>query len=99
MELVSAPSQPAPASASSNPEAFEGWDEPQTIDAMERALTTLAAHLHAANYRFLKVLSEFNRKQDSVGIGIASCAPWLSWRCGIGLHAAREKVRVARALR
>jgi hypothetical protein len=27
-----------------------------------------------------------------------SCAHWLNWKCGIGLGAAREKVRVARAL-
>lgn len=29
---------------------------------------------------------------------MTSCAGWLSWRCGIGLDAAREHVRVARAL-
>ena len=28
-----------------------------------------------------------------------SCAHWLTWRCGIGLNAAREKVRVAHALK
>jgi hypothetical protein len=28
----------------------------------------------------------------------ASCADWLAWRCGIGLSAAREKVRIAHAL-
>ena len=27
-----------------------------------------------------------------------SCAHWLSWKCGLDLGAAREKVRVARAL-
>ena len=27
-----------------------------------------------------------------------SCAHWLNWKCGIGLGAAREKVRVAHAL-
>jgi len=29
---------------------------------------------------------------------VKSCAHWLSWKCGIGLGAAREKVRVAHAL-
>ncbi len=33
-----------------------------------------------------------------MGWGIASCAHWLQWKCGIGLVAAREKVRVAKAL-
>ena len=31
--------------------------------------------------------------------GLASCAHWLNWRCGIGLNAAREKVRVAHTLK
>ena len=30
--------------------------------------------------------------------GFKSCAEWLTWRIGIGIKAAREKVRVARAL-
>src|SRR5206468_1796536 len=30
--------------------------------------------------------------------GFRSCADWLSWRVGVDLGAAREKVRVARAL-
>ena len=28
----------------------------------------------------------------------ASCTQYLNWRCGIGMNAAREKVRVAKAL-
>ena len=31
--------------------------------------------------------------------GLASCAHFLNWRCGIGMNAAREKVRVAHALK
>ncbi len=34
-----------------------------------------------------------------MGIGLASCAHWLNWKCGISLVAARDKVRVAGALR
>jgi hypothetical protein len=30
---------------------------------------------------------------------VRSCAHWLSWKCQLGTHAAREQVRVARALR
>jgi hypothetical protein len=73
--------------------------EPQTIESMERELTTLAGHMNAANYRFLEVLAEFDRLEGYAGMGIHSCAHWVSWRCGVSLIAAREKVRVARALR
>jgi hypothetical protein len=72
--------------------------DPQSIDCLEQELTTLAAHLNAGNYRFLEILAEFDRRGGHVGWGIASCAHWLQWKCGISLIAAREKVRVARAL-
>jgi hypothetical protein len=86
-------------SNSSVADTFGEWNEPPSIATMEHELTTLAGQLNAADYRFLKVLAEFDRTESYVGIGVASCAHWLSWRCGIGLQAAREKVRVARALR
>jgi hypothetical protein len=68
------------------------------IEALEHELTTLAGHLNAANYRFLTLLAEFDRRGGHVGWGLLSCAHWLSWKCGIGLIAARDKVRVARSL-
>ena len=68
-------------------------------DALAAEITTLAGHLNAAQYRFLKLLDEFDREQGWAGPGIRSLAHWLSWKCGIGELVAREKVRVARALR
>ena len=68
------------------------------IEALEQQLTTLAGHLNAGNYRFLKLLAEFERCNGHVGWGIASCAHWLSWKCGLSLVASRDRVRVARAL-
>jgi len=32
-------------------------------------------------------------------MGFPNCAEWLHWRCDLGLNAAREKVRVAHALK
>src|SRR5215510_4737284 len=69
-----------------------------TLESLEQELTTLAGHLNAGTYRFLRILAEFERREGYTGFGIASCAHWLSWKCGITLVAAREKVRVARAL-
>jgi len=61
-------------------------------------ITTLAGHLNAANARFLALLGEFDRRRGWAEWGMKSCAHWLNWKCGISLGAAREKVRVARAL-
>ena len=61
-------------------------------------ITTLAGHLNAANARFLALLGEFDRRRGWAEWGVKSCAHWLNWKCGMSLGAAREKVRVARAL-
>jgi hypothetical protein len=61
-------------------------------------ITTLAGHLNAGNARFLALIAELDRRRGWAEWGVKSCAHWLNWQCGIGLGAAREKVRVARAL-
>lgn len=60
-------------------------------------IAELAAQLHAATYRLLVLLREYDAR-EGWGWGFKSCAHWLSWRTGIAPGAAREKVRVARAL-
>ncbi len=61
-------------------------------------ITTLAGHLNAGNARFLALIAELDRREGWAEAGVKSMAHWLNWQCGIGLGAAREKVRVARAL-
>src|SRR5688572_26244117 len=66
--------------------------------ALADQITELAGHINAANYRFLSLIAEFDRR-NGWGDGFTqSCAHWLNWKCGIGFCAAREKVRTARAL-
>jgi hypothetical protein len=87
--------QIAPAAASS------AADRPQPATDIERLgdrIAEIAAHLHAATYQLLTLLREFDEREGWSGGGFLSCAHWLSWRTGIGAGAAREKVRVARAL-
>ena len=61
-------------------------------------ITTLAAHIHAAEYRFITLIAEFNRLEGWKPEGHRSCAHWLAFHTGIHLGAARERVRAARAL-
>jgi hypothetical protein len=72
--------------------------EQVTCEELELRITELAAHIHAATYRLLVMIAEFDRREGWGGEGVRSMAHWLNWKCGIGLNAAREKVRVARAL-
>jgi hypothetical protein len=60
-------------------------------------IAELSAHLDAASARLLDLIRWFDA-EGGWNTGFRSCAEWLSWRTGLDLGAAREKVRVARAL-
>jgi len=89
---------------------MEAVDEMETVNALEPVdeldgivdlgdqIATLAAHLHAATYRLLTLIAEFDRLKGWEAGGHRTCAHWLAFRTGIDLGAAREKVRAARAL-
>ena len=68
-------------------------------EALEQEIVELCAHLNAATYRLLELIGELDEQEPWAVWGLKSCAHWLNWRCGIGLVAAREKVRVAHALK
>src|SRR3990167_7851297 len=67
------------------------------LDRLGDAIAELAAHLEAATARLLALIREFDAR-GGWNTGFRSCAAWLSWRVGLDPGAAREKVRVARAL-
>ena len=61
-------------------------------------ITELFGYITAATYDLLVRIREFDREGLWKLAGICSCAHWHNWKCGIGMNAAREKVRVANAL-
>ena len=67
------------------------------MDRLGDEIAELSAHLEAATARLLDRIREFDAR-GGWGNGFRSCAHWLSWRVGLDPGAAREKVRVARAL-
>ena len=66
------------------------------IDPLGDEIALLCAHITAATYRLLRLLKVYDAEERWQGF--RSCAHWLSWRTGISLGPAREKMRVARAL-
>jgi len=70
------------------------------LDTLGDEIARLSAHIHAATYELLVMIREFDAQGGwlSPTGGFKSCGEWLSWRTGISPGAAREKVRVARAL-
>jgi len=73
-------------------------DSGLSIRELEAQITELAGHLNAANHRWLVLIAEFDRRNGWSDGATQSCAHWLSWKCGLDLGAAREKVRVARSI-
>ena len=67
------------------------------LDHLGDEIAELSAHLEAATARLLTLIREFDA-HGGWNNGFRSCADWLSWRVGLDLGAARERVRVARAL-
>jgi hypothetical protein len=68
------------------------------IAELAAEICTLTGHINAANHRWLTLIAEFDRRNGWSDGATQSCAHWLNWKCGIAIGAAREKVRVARAL-
>ena len=69
----------------------------RSTDELEEEIAELCTHIDAATYRLFRAIAEFDRR-EAWGWGFPSTAHWLSWRVGLDLVTAREKVRVARAL-
>jgi Domain of unknown function (DUF222) len=69
-----------------------------STERLEAEACTLAGQLAAATCRFLLIVAELDRREAWRGWGCASMAQWLSWKCGLGIVAGRQQVRVARAL-
>ena len=67
------------------------------LDRLGDEIAELSAHLDAATARLLALIREFDAR-GGWNTGFSSCAAWLGWRVGLDLGAARERVRVARAL-
>ena len=95
---TSGPGDDSPAEDPTNP----GGAEPTPTD-FERVcgeVAELAARVNAVEYRFLERIRAFDALFQEFGgnTGARSSAHWLAWRTGLGPVAARERVRVARAL-
>lgn len=68
-------------------------------ERLEEEMRGLAGQLAAATCAFLILVGEYDAREAWREWEALSCAHWLNWRCGVGMVAAREQVRVARRLR
>ena len=69
-----------------------------SLERLEEEISTLAARINAGMARWLALVREFDSREGWANTGCSSMANWVSWRCALSPRAAREHVRVARAL-
>ena len=62
------------------------------------AVTRMAAHLNLADWRFIKLIAAMERTRGWREGGYCNLGNWLDHRCGLGPCAARERIRIGRAL-
>ncbi len=67
-------------------------------DPLGDEIAELSAHIDAAIYRLLTLIRRYDEEGRWHQQGFRTCAHWLSWRTGLSLGPARERIRVARCL-
>ncbi|WP_261562027.1 HNH endonuclease signature motif containing protein [Frankia tisae] len=75
-------------------------DDPNVIPLpdLEVEVCSWAGRISTATCRWLSLIAAFDRRKGWSSTGLPTCAHWLAWRCGLGLRASYEYLRVARAL-
>ena len=70
-----------------------------SIDDLHSSIVSLAARINAETYELLVLVREFDERAGWLKWGLQGCAEWLHHHCDFSMNAAREKVRVAHALK
>ena len=65
---------------------------------LRRAVARMAAHINLADWRFIKLIAAMERTRGWREGGYCNLGNWLDHRCGLGPCAARERIRIGRAL-
>ena len=65
---------------------------------LRRAVTRMAGHVNHADWRFIKLIAAMDRRRGWDERGYCNLGNWLDHRCGLGPCAARERIRIGRAL-
>ena len=69
------------------------------IEELDQNILTLCTRINSATYELLVMIREFDERAGWTQWGLNHCAEWLAWRCDLSMTTAREKVRVAHALK
>jgi hypothetical protein len=77
---------------------YEPRFEQTVADRLGDEISELCGYINVATCYLLELIREFDDNRYWEEQGFKSCAHWLNFHCGMGLGAAREHLRVAKAL-
>jgi len=80
------------------PEVDPNADPEDELWRLGEACAKAYIEADALHYRAMTLLAEFDRREGWQDTGFGSTAEWLTWRIGIKLGTARERLRTALAL-
>ena len=69
------------------------------IEDLDQNILTLCTRINSATYELLVMIRDFDERAGWTQWGLDNCTEWLAWRCDFSVTTAREKVRVAHALK
>lgn len=77
---------------------YEPRFEQTAAERLGDEISELCGYINVATCHLLELIREFDENQFWEEQGFKSCAHWLNFYCGMGFGAAREHLRVAKAL-
>ena len=69
------------------------------IEELDLGIHNLCTRINVATCELLVLIREFDERAGYYQWGLQNTAEWLAWRCDLSMTTAREKVRVAHALK
>ena len=69
------------------------------IDELDEAIGQLNRSINASSYQLLLLIREFDERAGWMQWSFPDGVSWLKWRCDLGTGTAREKLRIAHALK
>jgi len=74
-------------------------DRHQEIEELDAAIGKLSRTINTANYELMKLIREFDERAGWLKWSFTDAVHWLMWRCDLSKNAARDKLRIAHALK
>ncbi len=69
------------------------------IEELDKGILKLCTHINVATYELLVLIRQFDERAGYYKWALHNTSEWLAWRCDLSMTTAREKVRVAHALK